>query len=501
MVMTGWSQPTVVTSAGSRPTSSKASRSAAAGGVLPRVEAPAREADLALVGPQARSSAGSGRPGSRRPPRRAAASTPALTRDQRGARTSPTTRPPRRCRPRRRRRAPGPPARAASRAPSTRSRPIRCAPPAGRGRPRAVGHPGASRPDAGSPGAGPGGLGARYRRSTSSGATPSGHRLATLSRHDVTGGVAGPGRRLRLVPHDRPGQRRGHQGHQRPGDLGRRHSRRHRAQRARHRCLGRQVLVRRPRRPGASRVVALDHYAWGVDFVARGAYWEECIHNGTLPDQSRDETDFWRPDLPGPARLRTSPRPPSTRRSSRWWATSRRSTSTRSGQFDVVLYLGVLYHMKEPLTCLERLRAVTKEVAVIETEAVHLQGLDDEVLLQFHAGSSLRTDFGNWYVPTIEALHNLCRAAGFSQVRTVVGPPPRPSGCRPVVAAQGGEPARRYPAAGAVGAQRQLPSRGARLRLGPRRWVGAGVSVSLGRRHTEVPPSDICAYMCGYHSK
>ena len=93
------------------------------------------------------------------------------------------------------------------------------------------------------------------------------------------------------------------------------------------------------------------------------------------------------------------------------------------GQFDVVLYLGVLYHMKEPLTCLERLRRVTKEVAVIETEAVHLEGLDDEALLQFHAGSSLRTDFGNWYVPTIEALHNLCRAAGFSQVRTVVGPP------------------------------------------------------------------------------
>jgi hypothetical protein len=82
--------------------------------------------------------------------------------------------------------------------------------------------------------------------------------------------------------------------------------------------------------------------------------------------------------------------------------------------------------MKEPLTCLERLRAVTKEVAVIETEAVHIRGLDDEVLLQFHAGSSLRTDFGNWYVPTIEALHNLCRAAGFTRIETVVGPPPPP---------------------------------------------------------------------------
>ena len=176
---------------------------------------------------------------------------------------------------------------------------------------------------------------------------------------------------------------------------------------------------------GASRVVALDHYAWGVDFVARGAYWEECIRNGTLPDQSRDETDFWNPDLPGrrgfefaAAALDSKVEPVV--------ADFQTVDLDVLGQFDVVLYLGVLYHMKEPLTCLERLRAVTKEVAVIETEAVHLQGLDNEVLLQFHAGSSLRTDFGNWYVPTIEALHNLCRAAGFARIETVVGPSPPP---------------------------------------------------------------------------
>jgi tRNA (mo5U34)-methyltransferase len=173
---------------------------------------------------------------------------------------------------------------------------------------------------------------------------------------------------------------------------------------------------------GASRVVALDHYAWGVDFDARGSYWAECIHTGTLPDQSRDETDFWRPDLPGQ------------------WGFNFAKTVLDSkvepvvgdfqkmdldelGQFDVVLYLGVLYHMKEPFTCLERVRAVTKDVAVIETEAVHIEGLDHEVLLQFHAGSDLRIDFGNWYVPTIQALHNLCRAAGFREVRTVAGPP------------------------------------------------------------------------------
>ena len=180
-------------------------------------------------------------------------------------------------------------------------------------------------------------------------------------------------------------------------------------------------------RGGASRVVALDHYAWGVDFVARGAYWAECIANGTLPDQSRDETDFWRPDLPGQrgfnfakAALGSKVTPVV--------GDFQKIDLDALGAFDVVLYLGVLYHMKEPLTCLERLRAVTKKVAVIETEAVHIQGFDNEVLMQFHAGSDLRVDFGNWYVPTIEALHNLCRAAGFSSVRTVIGPPQPPAG-------------------------------------------------------------------------
>ena len=177
---------------------------------------------------------------------------------------------------------------------------------------------------------------------------------------------------------------------------------------------------------GASRVVALDHYAWGVDFVARGAYWEECIRNGTLPDQSRDETDFWRPDLPGRRGFDFAKQTLDSKVEP-VVGDFQKVDLDELGRFDVVLYLGVLYHMKEPLTCLERLRAVTNEVAVIETEAVHLQGLDNEVLLQFHAGSSLRTDFGNWYVPTIEALHNLCRAAGFSTVRTVVGPPPPPA--------------------------------------------------------------------------
>src|ERR1700722_13393708 len=44
---------------------------------------------------------------------------------------------------------------------------------------------------------------------------------------------------------------------------------------------------------GAARVVALDHYAWGIDFGARQRYWNECAAAGTLPDPGRDLEDFW----------------------------------------------------------------------------------------------------------------------------------------------------------------------------------------------------------------
>jgi tRNA (mo5U34)-methyltransferase len=173
---------------------------------------------------------------------------------------------------------------------------------------------------------------------------------------------------------------------------------------------------------GARQVTALDHYAWGVDFVARGEYWTECFSNGTLPDHSRDTTDFWRPHLPGQRGFRLAKSVLGSKVEP-YLGDFATIDLAPLGAFDVVLYLGVLYHMKEPLTCLERVRSVTRRVAVIETEALHIQGLDHEHLLQFHAGNDIHADFGNWYVPTIEALHSLCLAAGFSSVRTLKGPP------------------------------------------------------------------------------
>jgi tRNA (mo5U34)-methyltransferase len=175
-------------------------------------------------------------------------------------------------------------------------------------------------------------------------------------------------------------------------------------------------------RCGATRVVALDHYVWGVDIAAREQYWNECRERGTLPDQTRDLTDFWRPALPGRRGFELAKE--ALNSSVEAVLADFASVDLEViGTFDVVLYLGVLYHMKEPLRCLERVRAVTKEVAVIETAALSIPGVAGVPLVRFLAGSELNRDFGNWFQPNIEALEALAIAAGFTRTEVVQGPP------------------------------------------------------------------------------
>jgi tRNA (mo5U34)-methyltransferase len=178
-------------------------------------------------------------------------------------------------------------------------------------------------------------------------------------------------------------------------------------------------------RSGATRVVALDHYVWGVDMFARETYWNECHKSGTLPDHRRDTTDFWQPNLPGRRGFELAHRALESKVEPVLADFTTTDLDTL-GAFDVVLYLGVLYHMKEPLTCLERVRAVTRQIAVIETAALDIPTADGSPLLAFHPGGDLNRDFGNWYEPNIEAIEALVLAAGFTRVEVVQGPPPLP---------------------------------------------------------------------------
>jgi tRNA (mo5U34)-methyltransferase len=96
----------------------------------------------------------------------------------------------------------------------------------------------------------------------------------------------------------------------------------------------------------------------------------------------------------------------------------------RVGTFDVVFFLGVLYHLRHPLLALERVASVTRELLILET-VVDLVGLGRPAAA-FYPGTELNADPTNWWAPNIEGAEAMLRAVGFSAVRAVTPPPSAP---------------------------------------------------------------------------
>lgn len=90
-------------------------------------------------------------------------------------------------------------------------------------------------------------------------------------------------------------------------------------------------------------------------------------------------------------------------------------------RFDVVLFLGVLYHLKDPLTALERVSSVCNELLLLETETA----LN---FLSFPAARlwperELNNDDTNWWSFNHIALIALIKSQGFQDVRIVYQTP------------------------------------------------------------------------------
>jgi tRNA (mo5U34)-methyltransferase len=176
-------------------------------------------------------------------------------------------------------------------------------------------------------------------------------------------------------------------------------------------------------RRGARRVVAMDHYVWGVDIVAREAYWRECAARGELPDHTIDVERFWNDDLPGKRGFDIA----HDILDSKVEAVVGNFLDAEPavvGTFDIVLFLGVLYHMKDPLRSLEQVRRLTTRTAVIETEAIALLEHENEALCEFIPGGAMNEDYGNWYALSETAVVAMCQAAGFRTVDVKRDPPP-----------------------------------------------------------------------------
>jgi tRNA (mo5U34)-methyltransferase len=143
-------------------------------------------------------------------------------------------------------------------------------------------------------------------------------------------------------------------------------------------------------RRGASRVVAADHYSWSASGWGTKAGFQ--LAREALESRVEDvDIDV----------MELSPE--------------------RIGTFDIVLFLGVLYHLRHPLLALERVASVSRDMLILET-VVDMVGFARPAVA-FYPNRELNNDPTNWWGPNIPAVHGMLKSVGFAGVRTVTEPP------------------------------------------------------------------------------
>jgi tRNA (mo5U34)-methyltransferase len=100
----------------------------------------------------------------------------------------------------------------------------------------------------------------------------------------------------------------------------------------------------------------------------------------------------------------------------------------RDGMFDIVLCLGVLYHLKHPLLGLEKICAVTRDLAIVDTVVCDgeawLEGVRPPIpYVEFYEHDELGGQLDNWSGFTVNSVPALVRAAGFAsaEIQRVTG--------------------------------------------------------------------------------
>jgi len=100
------------------------------------------------------------------------------------------------------------------------------------------------------------------------------------------------------------------------------------------------------------------------------------------------------------------------------------------GTFDVVLFVGVLYHLRYPLLALDRIHDVCDGYVLLETHCLDncvlldggqtttLQSIDPRLsripLYRFYPANELNGDYSNWFSPNRRAIEEGLRTAGFA---------------------------------------------------------------------------------------
>lgn len=147
-------------------------------------------------------------------------------------------------------------------------------------------------------------------------------------------------------------------------------------------------------RRGAARVLATDHFCWS------GGGWGNKDGFDTAHDRLKSRVEALDID-------------------------AMEITPEVVGQFDTVLFLGVLYHLRHPFLGLEKMSALTKEVLVVET----LMDLVDlpQPAGAFYPGKQKLGDPTNWWGLNAPAVAAMLNDLGFPLVEYVLHPMSHPS--------------------------------------------------------------------------
>ncbi len=89
------------------------------------------------------------------------------------------------------------------------------------------------------------------------------------------------------------------------------------------------------------------------------------------------------------------------------------------GRFDIVLFFGVLYHLRHPLLGLEKVVELSTDLALIESFVIQPEQRQIPAVMEFYERTELGGQIDNWCGPSPECLAAMCRSAGFAQVESI----------------------------------------------------------------------------------
>jgi tRNA (mo5U34)-methyltransferase len=140
---------------------------------------------------------------------------------------------------------------------------------------------------------------------------------------------------------------------------------------------------------GAKRVLAVDHFVW-MHPTFRGRETFDLVRSTLGLDVEALEIDI--PEL----------RP------------------EQVGIFDVVLFLGIFYHLFDPVDGLARAAKLARELLIVETH-IDLRDLDRPAMV-FYPGRELADDPTNWWSPNPDCMIGLLNNLGFVKIDAAYHP-------------------------------------------------------------------------------